>query len=114
MKIKNDFVTNSSSASFILTLKPAEKMDFAEFSTKFGEFIQKMIEWNPREFENMRFWDGSHIIQTAPDKFELIDWTSMYNDLYDIPRYMRHILLLKAIDEEPEWFTVDKFIVIAD
>jgi len=108
MKIKNDFVTNSSSASFILTIKPNEEMNLDEFRDRFNEYIDTIKRWNPK-LSSMRFWDGINIKQSNNNEFVVEEWTGMYNDIYDIPPYMSYILIADQVEDMLDWFKVVKF-----
>jgi hypothetical protein len=94
MKIKEDFVTNSSSASFIMTFAAGGK-DFNEFQDTMNSFLE-MYKDNTRK--ELRFWDGSNIEEVAPGVFQIEEWTSMYNDIDDIPDYMKYIIIDKAVE----------------
>ena len=88
-------------------------MDFNEFRDKFNKFMENIIEWNS-ELKNTRFWDGSHITQVEENTFTIESWTSMYNGPYDIPEYMRYIIVASHIEDEVTWFKMDKFEVEHD
>jgi hypothetical protein len=104
MKIKTDFVTNSSSASFILTITTLQNLDINKFRDLFNEFILKYEREykhsSPRNDEKtiFRFWDPKELKQIELNKFELEDFTSMYNGVDDIPHYMKFLLLTKETD----------------
>ncbi len=93
MKVKGDFVTNSSSASFIMTF--SADMNYEEFAEAFGSFLENFAEQSET---NIRFWDGSNIKQIAPNIFQIEEWTSMYNYLDDIPKYMQWILIDNGVN----------------
>ena len=96
MKLKADFVTNSSSASFIMTLEAYDNISLKEFKEIMNDVINDFEnEYRDYGFEkpHLHFWDGSHISKVSPKIFALQDWTSMYNDPADIPRYMRYMMI---------------------
>ena len=49
---------------------------------------------------NLQFWNPNLIQKKSTCKFEIHDWTSMYNDYNDIPHYMKHLLLMKFIEPD--------------
>jgi len=115
MKIKNDFVTNSSSASYILTLQTKDNMSISEFNIRFNEFIDEIKRFNEREFTNIRFLDGSDISAIDDNIFKIESWTSMHNGQFDIPGFMRYIIVEDRInDEEMWWFKIKDFKIESD
>ena len=89
MKIKNDFVTNSSSASFIMIFEASfESVEY--FKDAFNDFLNY---YKRRTGDELRFWDGSNITEISDGVFQVTDWTSMYNDACDIPKYMQYIIV---------------------
>lgn len=89
MKVKTDFVTNSSSASFIMTFVAADKT-VDEFQDAMNSFLE--VYKNQTRSE-LRYWDGSNIEEIAPGIFQIEEWTSMYNYIDDIPGYMKYIMV---------------------
>ena len=77
MKVRFDFVTNSSSASFLLVFRAIGKSE-KEVRTHLA-FLSKMQQ-NPEDFQ----------LESLPeDIFILTAHTTMYNDDRDIPSYMK-------------------------
>jgi hypothetical protein len=96
MKIKHDFITNSSSASFYLRFEATqEDMSKEEFIDKINQYLK----YNQEEIEDLRFWDASSIREVCPNVFEIIDWTSMFNGQEDIPTYMKHMIISSFLEE---------------
>lgn len=97
MKLKNDFITNSSSASFILKVKTEGEMNLEEFKTLFNECIEAIKK---SEIIKVRFWNGSDITGDENDSsiFYIEDWISMYNGHTDIPGYMK-LLCVESLHE---------------
>ena len=111
MKQKDDFITNSSSASFILTLEVNDKnVSLDEFKELFNVFIEEYLERNP---SSLKFWDATNIKKIGSDNksklFKISEWTSMYNYQDDIPKYMRELMVNSYIDEDNFGFKVKKF-----
>jgi len=92
MKIKNDFVTNSSSASFIMIFSAPGKT-IEEFTEQLNDFIES---YKKETEDQMRFWDATNITELDDGKFKIEEWTSMYNYLSDIPKYMQYIMVDKV------------------
>jgi len=107
MKIKRDFVTNSSSASFILFIESTTS-DLEEFEELFQKFMQFFLDhmdgrkdvhfWNPASIERV---DVEH---AGANVFMVKDSISMFNNQYDVPRYMRWLIMEHAIyGEMPQY-----------
>ena len=94
MKIKADFVTNSSSANFYLYLEMNEDFTLDAFFDLFGEYMNHMMQVHGYrdDFKHMRFFQPT-IVQLTDRSFRLEDSTSMYNDYDNVPYYMRHIVM---------------------
>ena len=108
MKQKSDFITNSSSASYILTLKAdVSDMSLARFKELFYEYIE--IYKRNNDNNRIRFWDGVNVHKVDNNMFEVTDWTSMHNDNDDIPGYMRDLLVESFVNSRDWGFKVEKF-----
>jgi hypothetical protein len=111
MKVKGDFVTNSSSASFILTLRPTDgNIELDEFTELFNKFLEHYKEKNPN---GLRYWDATMIDQVqetkGPNLFTVAEWVSMYNGEEDVPDYMKE-LMTNSFIQDPNWgFVVSHF-----
>lgn len=89
MKVKASFITNSSSASFILSFRADDNMTLEEFKDIFNQYLE-----NHRRFiKGLRFWDASVIEEVEPNSFKIVEWTSMYNNQDNIPDYMKFIMV---------------------
>lgn len=96
MKIKHDFITNSSSASFYLRFEAIqEDMSKEEFIDKINQYLK----YNQEVIEDLRFWDASNIQEICSNVFEIVDWTSMFNGQEDIPMYMKHMIISSFLKE---------------
>ena len=116
MKIKGDFVTNSSSASFILTLRPHDgtiKLD--EFTNLFNKFLD---DYKFRHPSRLRYWDATNIdevqVDVGPNLFTINEWTSMYNGEEDVPDYMKELMSNSFIKNPDFGFVVSGFQVEND
>jgi hypothetical protein len=100
MKIKNDFITNSSSCSFIVTIITKEKRTLKEFKKMFNRFLDIYEGIYDNKKESMQFWNPKMIIKKSDSdtEFEIHEYTSMYNDYDDIPHYIRYLLLTNIIE----------------
>jgi hypothetical protein len=109
MKQKSDFITNSSSASYILTLKAdVSDMSLERFKKIFNEYIE-IYKNDIYKNNKIRFWDGVNVHKVDKNMFEVVDWTSMHNDNDDIPDYMRDLLIESFVGDRDWGFKVEKF-----
>jgi len=111
MKVKGDFITNSSSASYILTLKTQENNTLEEFKEKFNKYIEKYQDWHE---VHLRYWNAADIKQVGENEFTVEDWTSMHNDAMDIPGWMQNLMLQHFVKEEKYDWWVSSFKVDND
>jgi len=109
MKIKMDFITNSSSASYLLYVESDTK-DLEEFSEQFEKYlkcIKNEYSWDDdldAEYEFHKFYKPKNIENIGGTVFLITEWTSMYNYTNDIPTYMRELLVKSFVAGELERF----------
>jgi len=115
MKQKIDFITNSSSASFILTLKPYdETINLEEFKNLFNRFLDDYKFRNPN---SLRFWDATKIEELTNNEstiFTVTEWVSMYNDEDDVPNYMKELMINSFIKDPNFGFIASSFEINED
>ena len=92
MKIKTDFVTNSSSASFELYITS----DITSVN-EFIKVIQALLEY---DISREQMPDGNSIKKLMEGVFTFEEYTSMYNGISDIPAYMRTLLLKDLLEKD--------------
>lgn len=113
VKRKSDFITNSSSASFIMTFTPVDgTIDLDDFTLLFNHYIETYKKRFPN---SLRYWDASNINQVPGTRgsnlFSVKEFTSMYNDESDVPEYMKDLMINSYI-RDPNWgFKVESFVV---
>lgn len=111
MKIKHDLVTNSSSASFIMTfemIKKCSKEDFRDNLKKLMDYITSEIKDSDELKKAIpHFWNPADVYQSGEKCFEISEFTSMYNSYLDIPYYMRQILILSKIDNDLSTYNIE-------
>ena len=99
MKIRKGFVTNSSSASFILTIKTKTPKTIDEFKKMFNDFLDTYEQsYYPKK--SLQFWNPNYVKQIGDTIFEISDRTFMYNDYSSIPDYMKHLMLMSIIEPD--------------
>ena len=89
MKVKKDFVTNSSSTSFIVTCK-ADTSEKDEFIDKFNQFLEKYKEnrtWDD-DFQEPPLLRIDMVNQIEPGVFAIRDLVAIYGGEEDIPQYI--------------------------
>lgn len=108
MKKKEGFVTNSSSASFIVTIFSSydDLTYFKEYmkgfiTQQYLENVKYMMTDEEFKHESMRL---TTIIETirhiGPNTFEIADFTTMLNDVSeDLPKWIIRVLISKALGE---------------
>lgn len=101
MKCKLSFVTNSSSASFILTVRRNVTND--EFIEFMDEFKQKYIEEFNHESTKITDMNNVTIKFLRGKSVEISYWTPMLNDIVDdSPHFMKYLILKFLMNEIPE------------
>lgn len=94
MKIKSDFVTNSSSASFIIYFNYDNKnWTFDFFKKEFLEYIQKGYIGGEFGAGNQSNYPPDNIELLSDGRVKVESHTSMYNGYEDLPRYMIDLLI---------------------
>ena len=108
MKKKEGFVTNSSSASFIVTIFSSyyDLTYFKEYmkgfiTQQYLENVKYMMTDEEFKHESMRL---TTIIETirhiGPNTFKIADFTTMLNDVSeDLPKWIIRVLISKALGE---------------
>lgn len=99
MKIKTDYVTNSSSASYLLYIK-SEYDDLEDFKKSFNKYMDDYIKYNHSDEDPPRFFNPRDVSQISSNTFLIVDWNSMYNDFHDVPRYMLDLILNFVVEKE--------------
>jgi len=96
MKFRTDFVTNSSSASFILFVEST-----AANKQEFEESLKKLFAEYSRDFQKEESLPKSEQIKHIfGSLYAINDMTIMFNDYDDVPHYMRYMLLRHHIDDD--------------
>ncbi len=107
MKVKKSFITNSSSANFIITIFSSYD-DLDSFKRYMTEFIKQLIEnsnfsmtHNEVSYEMEKLDDIiKNVKHIGPNIFEIIEFTPMLNYvLDDLPKWVLGMLVLKALGE---------------
>ena len=92
MKIKSDFVTNSSSTSFIIDCK-AESSSKDDFIDKFNSFLKdytKGRSWD-EGFQEPPLLTSDTVSQTGAGEFTIRDFVPIYYNENDIPQYIQEL-----------------------
>ena len=99
VKRKSDFITNSSSASIIMSVYAPSCSTLEEFKERFYECIAQgdyKTKWHePESIEQPH--DGAHV-------FLISTHTSMYNGREDIPKYMKIMVIDNALGDLDDKF----------
>jgi len=94
VKIKNDFITNSSSASFILTVKSNAK-NLEEFKERFELFKKHFLEELLYKKNAKHIFNFVKIEHGSDNNYNISDITAMLNDiLHDTPQWITYLLLV--------------------
>lgn len=101
MKFKADFVTNSSSASFILYFASTYK-NLDSFQDSFNRYLEEYTQRYKytKECSTLRFYNPKMIEEVEEGIFKITEGTSMYNNYGDIPHYMRTVLIDSKIRQK--------------
>jgi len=106
MKIKLDYITNSSSASFYLYFT-YKNDDLVEFKESLNSIFKSVIDEDPDVI--IRFYNPREVVnRLSKNVFYIIDGTSMFNDSTSIPKYMQRILVNSFIPEYLKKFGISK------
>lgn len=98
MKIKIDYVTNSSSASYMLYIE-SEDDNLESFKDSLSKWIDNWTNYNSKE-RVARFYNPSDVEQISSNTFLITDWTSMHNDFGDIPKYMHDLIFSMVVEKD--------------
>ena len=99
MKIKTDYVTNSSSASYLLYIE-SKSDSLQDFIDSFERYMDAYIKYDYHE-NPPRFFNPRDITQISSNTFLITEWTVMHNDFHDIPQYM-HDLIFTLLTEQKQ------------
>jgi len=94
MKIKSDFVTNSSSTSFILTCQTdiEEKQEFINKLNKLLQEYSNRRKWD-EEFQEPPFITSEMVTQVGPKRYAIRDFVAVFSGEADIPQYIMDFFL---------------------
>ena len=94
MKIKRDFVTNSSSTSFMITCK-YEASGKDEFIEKFNRLLKDYIKDKDfdEEFQEPPLLTSDMVDQTGSGEFTIRDFVPIYCGKGDTPQYIQEFFL---------------------
>ncbi len=94
MKIKRDFITNSSSTSFIIACK-SEASDKDDFIDKFNGMLKDYIkkrEWD-EEFKEPPLLTSDRVTAPRQGVFVIQDFVPVYSNDQDTPQYIQELFL---------------------
>jgi len=99
MKIKADFVTNSSSSSFILILK-SQTNDRAEIIRRLSEYLEQRHgdDADSEESGSLLQADLQNLQQSSANEFVLEGAIPYYRDYDDLPKPIRDLVLDQTTD----------------
>lgn len=96
MKVRMDFVTNSSSASMYLYIRSSHKT-LKEFSNA----LNIIFESDVRLRDSVTFLNPKNVTEFVPGVYRLEEHISMYNYFEDLPWYFQWIVW-KCLTEKAE------------
>lgn len=101
MKIKTDFVTNSSSSCFILTLK-SQTNDRAELIRRLSAYLEQRHggDADSEESDSPLQADLQNLQQRSANEFVLEGAIPYYRDYDDLPKPIRNLVLDQTADPE--------------
>lgn len=115
MKVKTDFVTNSSSASYIMSFRGKDdEMDKDDFTIALNSYLELYKRRYPGK---LRFWDASKIDMIIKDRiplFRVVEGTTMHNSSEDIPDWMKTLMIENFVEEDNLPFYIESFEVLED
>jgi hypothetical protein len=93
MKIKRDFVTNSSSTSFMLTFK-TEAGGKDAFIDKFNDLLKdyvKKSDWDEK-FKKPPILTSDRVTNKGSDEYVITDFAAIYSNELDMPQHIQDLL----------------------
>jgi hypothetical protein len=101
MKIKTDFVTNSSSTSFMITMR-SDIADLAKFVDKLNGHFELLCgkDVESGEMESPPTISIDNLQQTSQDVFMLEGAVPYYKGYGDLPKHIQYLLLENMNDPE--------------
>jgi hypothetical protein len=109
MKIKTDFVTNSSSTSFVFLIQPTTK-DLKSFLDKFNQFIREYSAKNSwrDDFETPPLVAPESIQADAEGNLMVREFLPFYTDNEDLPGYIRDLIALAETGADLSMYGIKK------
>ena len=102
MRVKTDFTTNSSSASFLMVIE-SDVPSLDEFVDLFNQFLTRWEDMHDYlGYRVPRLLSPMEVTQEVPGRFVVQDWTSMYNGHENIPKYIRWLIIEQNIQRSLE------------
>ena len=91
MKIKSDFVTNSSSTSFILRCKADSKDELIDKVNSVLKDYIKDSEWNDQDFEAPPLLTSEKVYKTDSGQFIITD--KIYLNVKEMPQWINDLFI---------------------